>query len=245
MILLLFCLVCYYPTAPLMLHQILKIARHLNAFENDTLLRQVVVHMKDKYFKYWRDIPILYAFAFILDPRAKMRGFHKALPRLSTFTGTDYSRLPQDVRKGLTKLYQIYDTKFGDVRLRVHESSSTTEGKNKTVNQFDDSFSILGWWHGHKLTYPVLSILAKDVMTVPASIISSESTFSLVGRVIEERRRRLTPDMVEVLSCIKDRELADLHMQHNLEKDTLEIEPVLESLNNDGGQQGSHSRAQE
>jgi hypothetical protein len=141
MILLLFCLVCYYPTAPLMLHQILKIARHLNAFENDTLLRQVVVHMKDKYFKYWRDIPILYAFAFILDPRAKMRGFHKALPRLSTFTGTDYSRLPQDVRKGLTKLYQIYDTKFGDVRLRVHESSSTTEGKNKSA--WDDIYMVM------------------------------------------------------------------------------------------------------
>ena len=77
-----------------MLHQILKIARHLNAFENDTLLRQVVVHMKDKYFKYWRDIPILYAFAFILDPRAKMRGFHKALLRLPGFKGTDYSRVP-------------------------------------------------------------------------------------------------------------------------------------------------------
>jgi hypothetical protein len=168
------------------------------------------------------------------------------------------------------------------VRLRVHEPSSTIEGKNKsawddiygdddigsgrrygsgsnvasnsswpttaqselsayldsdTVNQFDDSFSILGWWHGHKLTYLVLSILAKDVMTVPASTISSESTFSLVGR--------LTPDMVEVLSCIKDWKLADLHMQHNLEKDTLEIESVLESLNNDGGQQGSQSRAQE
>jgi hypothetical protein len=50
--------------------------------------------------------------------------------------------------------------------------------------------------------------------------ITLESTFSLVGRVIEERRRRLIPDMVEVLSCIKDRELADLHKQHNLENDT-------------------------
>jgi hypothetical protein len=48
-------------------------------------------------------------------------------------------------------------------------------------------------------------MLVKDVMIVHASIISSEYTFSLFGRVIEERRRRLTPDMVEVLSCIKDR----------------------------------------
>jgi hypothetical protein len=31
-------------------------------------------------------------------------------------------------------------------------------------------------------------------------------------------------------------------MQHNLEKDTIEIEIVLESMNNDGGDQGSLSR---
>jgi hypothetical protein len=29
-------------------------------------------------------------------------------------------------------------------------------------------------------------------------------TFSLAGRVLEERRRRLTTNMVDVLSCIKD-----------------------------------------
>jgi hypothetical protein len=27
-----------------------------------------------------------------------------------------------------------------------------------TVNQYDDDFNILNWWHEHKLSYPVLSI---------------------------------------------------------------------------------------
>jgi hypothetical protein len=75
-----------------------------------------------------------------------------------------------------------------------------------------------------------ISILAKDVLTVPASTVSSESTFSLAGRVLEDRRRRLTPDMVEVLSCIKDWELADLHSQHTVEKDTKELEVVFEAM---------------
>lgn len=88
----------------------------------------------------------------------------------------------------------------------------------------------MSWWHEHKLTYPILSLLAKDVMIVPASTISSESTFSLVGRVIEERRHRLTSDMVEILSCIKDWKLADSHMQHNVEKDTKEMELIHESM---------------
>ena len=73
-----------------------------------------------------------------------------------------------------------------------------------TVSQLDDDFSLLNWWHQNKLTYPVLSIMAKDVLTVPVSTISSESTFSMTGRIIEERRRKLKPEMMEMLTCIKD-----------------------------------------
>jgi hypothetical protein len=54
------------------------------------------------------------------------------------------------------------------------------------------------------------------VLTVPASTISSESTFSLVVGVIEERRWWLTSEMVEVLSCLKDWELADAHLRRRL-----------------------------
>ena len=73
-----------------------------------------------------------------------------------------------------------------------------------TLQKFDEDFNILNWWHEHKLSYPVLSILATDVISVPVSTISSESAFSLCGRVIEERRRRLAPEMVEMLLCMKN-----------------------------------------
>ena len=53
--------------------------------------------------------------------------------------------------------------------------------------------------------------------------------------MIEERRRRLTSDMVEILSCIKDWELADKHLQHNLEMDTTDIKAIRDTLNEDGG----------
>jgi hypothetical protein len=41
-------------------------------------------------------------------------------------------------------------------------------------------------------------------MIVPVSTISSETAFSLCGRVIEERRRSLTSEHVEMLSLLKD-----------------------------------------
>jgi hypothetical protein len=98
------------------------------------------------------------------------------------------------------------------------------------VTQFGADFNILNWWQRHKLTYPILALLAKDVLTVSASTISSESTFSLAGRVLEERRRRLTTDMVEVLSCIKDWELVDKHMQNTIEKEIKELESTFENM---------------
>jgi len=72
------------------------------------------------------------------------------------------------------------------------------------VIQLDDDFDLMQWWHEHKLTYPVLSILVKGVFIVPMSTISSKSTFSTTGRIIEECRRSLNPETVEALTCIKD-----------------------------------------
>jgi hypothetical protein len=68
----------------------------------------------------------------------------------------------------------------------------------------------------------VLSILAKDVLSVPVSTISSESAFSLTGRIIEESRRRLSPETVEMLNCIKDWEAGDARAQHAVEDKELE-----------------------
>ena len=49
-----------------MLHHILKIARHISAFENDDLLRDDIVPMKTKFLKHWRKILVLYYIAFCI-----------------------------------------------------------------------------------------------------------------------------------------------------------------------------------
>jgi hypothetical protein len=72
------------------------------------------------------------------------------------------------------------------------------------VTCYEESFDILLWWREHKLTYPILSIMARDIMAVHVSTISSESCFSLSGRILEDRRRRSFPEHVEMLTCIKD-----------------------------------------
>jgi hypothetical protein len=263
----------YYPTSPLILHHIIDIAGHLYAQESNALVMNIVSPMKLKFLKYWQNIPLLYSFAFVLDPRAKMRGFHNVLTILSQLLGFDYSNYYSEVRTELYKLYNKYETelyklynkyetKFGAVRGQRNTQATGSTGKTKTawgkiygspatppgssthsstcvtpiaanselasyldsdtVTCFDE-FNLMNWWHEHKLTYPILSIMARDIMVVPVSTVSSESFFSLTGRVIEEWRRWLLPHTVEMLTCVKDWELGDARAQHEVEKGMMEL----------------------
>jgi hypothetical protein len=72
------------------------------------------------------------------------------------------------------------------------------------VTSYQDDFDILLWWRDHKLTYSILSIMAKDIMLVPISTCPLESYFSLSGRIIEEWGRRLLPKTVEMPTYLKD-----------------------------------------
>jgi hypothetical protein len=106
--------------------------------------------------------------------------------------------------------------------LSSHDTELSSYLDSDTLQKFDEDFNILNWWHEHKLSYPILSILARDVISVPVSTISSESAFSLCGRIIEERRRRLAPEMVEMLLCMKDWELGEARGQHSTQDEDLE-----------------------
>jgi hypothetical protein len=53
------------------------------------------------------------SFTFVLDPKAKMRGFYNILQHLSQTIGVDYSSYFSEVRTELYKLYNKYENKFG------------------------------------------------------------------------------------------------------------------------------------
>ena len=121
----------YYPTSPLILHHLLEIASHLHASEKDQNLIAVVYPMKIKFLKYWQHIPLLYSFASILDPRAKIRGLFRVLELLKESTACDYTSYHADVKTEIYKLFNKYERKFGTARSqRVAQPVSHT-GKRK------------------------------------------------------------------------------------------------------------------
>ncbi|GJU43195.1 zinc finger BED domain-containing protein RICESLEEPER 2 [Tanacetum coccineum] len=52
--------------------------------------------------------------------------------------------------------------------------------------------------------FPVLSLMAMDIISVQAFLVASESAFSTSGRVLSIRRTRLTPASLEMCMCLKD-----------------------------------------
>ncbi|XP_072147978.1 zinc finger BED domain-containing protein RICESLEEPER 1-like [Setaria viridis] len=85
-------------------------------------------------------------------------------------------------------------------------TSYLAEKREKRAKEFD----ILEYWKMSSNKYPVLSLLAKDVLAIPASTVPSESAFSTGGRIIDPLRCSLSTSTVEALICAQ----SWLHTSH-------------------------------
>ena len=66
------------------------------------------------------------------------------------------------------------------------------------------NWDILGWW---RLTgikkYPQLAKMAKDILSIQATSVASESQFSTSGRVVDDYRSSLDPKTVRILMLLQ------------------------------------------
>ena len=70
------------------------------------------------------------------------------------------------------------------------------------VHSYDSepaSNSNLSWWKNYEHKNSKLARLAKKYLCILASSVSSERIFSLAGNIINKKRCRLSPDMVDML----------------------------------------------
>ena len=69
---------------------------------------------------------------------------------------------------------------------------------------------ILAFWKWNEFWYPKLAAMACDILSIPISTVTLESTFSVGGWVIDQFRSALKPDVVEALVCTRDWLYADI-----------------------------------
>ena len=67
----------------------------------------------------------------------------------------------------------------------------------------DTDVNILEWWKNHTEQFPLLSVLTRVVLPVPAASSKSERVFSVAGNVVRPKRNGLGSDKVEDLVTMK------------------------------------------
>ena len=73
--------------------------------------------------------------------------------------------------------------------------------------------------------------MARDLLSVQATSVASESAFSTSGMVLSNRRTRLTPASLEMCMCLKDHLDAIKRRQHKSSlEDSMEIEEGVYEL---------------
>ena len=75
------------------------------------------------------------------------------------------------------------------------------------------NIDIMKWWKSHEFTFPMLSKMARDLLTLSVSTVASKFVFSIVANIIGDKKTTLAIEMVEDLTCMKDWEDVCMRLQ--------------------------------
>ena len=62
----------------------------------------------------------------------------------------------------------------------------------------NSKLEVLSWWKEHYNWFPELSLMARDLMSIPITIVASKSSFSTRKKILTPYRSCLLPENVEV-----------------------------------------------
>ncbi|WVZ98201.1 hypothetical protein U9M48_043670 [Paspalum notatum var. saurae] len=221
-----------YPTTHHYFHQLwkIKLAMDKETSSEDQDIAAMVKQMQKKFMQYWEITYLSFSIPIILDPRFK---YSFVDFRLNQFFGRNAIPKLDRVMSTLKKLFSEYsqtnhsdaelahETRYAEVNTLKddsfddwdqHRSAQQRTQSSNELNAYlaeiaiprTDEFDILAWWKSNCTTYPILSRMACDVLSTPASIVPSESAFSTGQRVVSDFWSRLNPSTVEALICFQD-----------------------------------------
>lgn len=96
----------------------------------------------------------------------------------------------------------------------------------KDVEKDYNKFDILLWWNVNSPRFPILYLMARDLLAIQVSTVSSESVFSTSGRVLDPFRSSLTSTIVKALICTQD--WLRISSKQEVEEDCEQIQEIDE-----------------
>ena len=102
----------------------------------------------------------------------------------------------------------------GDVKpLEYNDRVSAAEELNDYMADIVRDSNPLTWWKSHEIKYPRLAKLAQEYLSVPATSIPSERTFSVAGLTVSNLRTALDPDSVDQIIFVNKNLKSEIRKQ--------------------------------
>ncbi|OAY60649.1 zinc finger BED domain-containing protein RICESLEEPER 1 [Manihot esculenta] len=93
----------------------------------------------------------------------------------------------------------------------LHETSQSQGTKSDLDKYLEEplfprsvDFNILNWWKVHTPRYPILAMMARNILGIPMSKVTPEFAFNNGGRVLDREWSSLRPTTVQALMCSQD-----------------------------------------
>ncbi|CAI0409281.1 unnamed protein product [Linum tenue] len=201
---------------------------------SDGYLSCIASKMKAKFDRYWSKCSLALAVAAILDPRFKMKLVEYYYSQIYGSTALDRIKEVADGIRELFNAYSICSTlvdqgstlpgssmpgtctNISRDRLKgfdeyLHETSQSQSSVSDLDKYLEEpviprnhDFNILNWWMAHTPRYPILSMMARDVLGTPMSNVSPDMVFSTERRMLDGYRSSLSADTLQALICARD-----------------------------------------
>ncbi|KAL6890323.1 hypothetical protein ACP4OV_009086 [Aristida adscensionis] len=217
-----------YKTANLYFLGVYKVYRLLEVTKvHDNFMSSMVKDVKEKFDKYWSDYSMTLACAAVFDPRYKLRlisycfgmiyGDAEASKRVESVVAllrrflTEYENSSGSSPVGTNVIdYHAKDDLFDGYAAPEQMSALDWYLESPTVDLNTD-LDVLEFWRGMSKCYPGLASLARDILAIPITTVATKSVFNVGEKVLNRRRGKLSPDLLEMLislhdwTCPKDR----------------------------------------
>lgn len=183
---------------------------------------------RDKILKHYRKTNWIYAAVLILDPRHKLETFdmtkwgqelkdnsiqkfediYKVYFHQSEGQSSSETALAEQGRENPGPEKSDFVIDF-DVLYAVNPTPAEGEWmqelqKYYSIPRCNKDTDILQWWRTHASEFPILSLMARDLLSIPATSVPAERLFSRAALTIRKHRNRLNNESARCLLCLND-----------------------------------------
>jgi len=218
-----------YPTIADIRFYFTELLKHFDYFmeKEDFSQNEVASSLYQKLEEYWIILHENSIIPTLLDPGTKLSLFEsgretslavsKMKDQINTYKTTS-PKQPTITTQNTTKEYfrQLKRHRIGNNQQSSNQSTiSNSELERYLALECNENISPLLWWQAHSMEFPILSEMARDYLSIQATSVASEQSFSIASNTLTKIRNRLHSSTARASLCLKSWIMNNLGEKNN------------------------------